>query len=99
MPDLKIHPACRHCGGDAGPLIEGAHALCSARHERGLPTPSLGMRCYDCDGAGSHLPAGVALSYVLDTTAPAFLAATMQRFACPTCKGSGVLPEPAVCGC
>jgi len=43
---------CKFCGGTAGSLIDGAHALCAARKERNLPTPCLGYRCQTCNGHG-----------------------------------------------
>jgi hypothetical protein len=46
------YPACKRCGGDAGTLIDGEHTLCAALARRGLPTPSLGSRCYECADVG-----------------------------------------------
>jgi hypothetical protein len=79
---------CRLCGGDAGQLIDGAHALCSARAERGLPTPCLGIRCATCNGAGTTGRGGVMLDFDLG---PAKIARSIaaQFPPCAACNGRG----------
>jgi hypothetical protein len=45
-------PSCSLCGGNSGTLIDGAHVLCRARAQKGLPTPNLGEWCPRCQGRG-----------------------------------------------
>ena len=83
---------CSICGGFARRLPDhGAHNLCAARVERGLPTPSLGNCCPDCDGQGSTGQGGVPL--FLDHLSPGEIARSIaaQFPACVTCAGSGII--------
>lgn len=83
----KITPEapCRLCGGTVGGGWDGAHALCTARAERGAPTPCLGKRCPCCNGAGCH-PRSIAGP--INPTQDA-----IERWApaCSTCQGSGAV--------
>ena len=82
----KHTPACNLCGGNAGGLIDGAHALCRERAKHGLPTPSLGTRCSTCNGSGTLGRGGVMLSFDLGPAAIARSIAA-QFPPCPTCEG------------
>jgi len=79
---------CELCGGAAGQLIDGAHALCRARTNLGLPTPSLGNRCERCAGRGTLGTGGVMLDL---SHGPAVIARSIaaQFPPCPTCGGRG----------
>src|SRR5262245_50666431 len=79
---------CSLCHGNAGRLINGAHALCSARHNLGLATPNLGTHCLTCNGSGTTGRGGVMLGFDLG---PAVIARsiTAQFPPCPDCHGKG----------
>lgn len=77
--------SCVHCGGTAGTLVDGAHALCKVRKEFGLATPSLGDRCQCCSGTGRH-PRGA-----VGPTNPNQDAIERWAPACVTCAGSGTV--------
>jgi len=89
-----VTPRCTLCGGNAGQLIEGAHALCFARAGHGLPTPSLGERCALCHGSGTTGRGGVMLDLGLG---PATIARSLaaQFPPCPVCDGRGYSHEGA----
>lgn len=86
-PGHKITPEapCRLCGGTIGAGWDGAHALCNALAERGMPTPSLGKRCPCCLGAGVH-PRSACGPINPNQDA-------IERWApsCVTCQGSGAV--------
>jgi hypothetical protein len=84
---------CNICGGFAQKLPEhGAHNLCAARLERGLPTPSLGRQCPDCSGAGTTGTGGVML--FLDLGPAAIARSIAAQFPpCQQCAGRGVIDE------
>ena len=80
---------CRLCGGTAGRLNEtDAHNLCDALAARGMPTPSLGMRCATCHGSGTTGRGGVFLSFDLGPAAIARSIAA-QFPPCQSCAGKG----------
>lgn len=77
--------ACSLCKGTAGRLLEGAHALCRARANRGGATPSMGDFCPCCGGAQCHPRSAVG---PIDPNQ-----AMIERWAptCQTCKGTGAI--------
>lgn len=79
---------CSLCGGNAGTLINGSHALCAVRAEHGAPTPSLGTRCERCNGSGTTGRGGVMLSFDLG---PAAIERSIkaQFPPCQHCGGKG----------
>jgi len=80
---------CRLCGGTAGRMVDGAHALCTALAGAGMPTPHLGDRCPTCRGSGVIGQGGVMLSCELGPAAIAESIAA-QFPSCRTCGGSGI---------
>jgi len=80
---------CTLCGGNIGQLVNGVHTLCAARHQRGMPTPCLGMRCLTCGGAKTLGKGGVCLSLSLG---PAAIKRSIdaQFPPCSTCHGTGM---------
>ena len=76
---------CRLCGGTAGRMVDGAHALCAALAEMGMPTPNLGDRCPACQGSGVTGKGGVMLSCELGPTA----IAESIRAQFPSCRTGG----------
>ena len=85
----QVLAGCRLCGGTAGRMIDGAHALCAALAKEGIPTPHLGDRCPACQGSGVTGQGGVMLSCELGPTAIAESIAA-QFPSCRTCGGSGI---------
>jgi len=85
--------SCKICGGWARQLPEsGAHALCAARREVGLPTPSLGERCTECGGAGHLGKPGVGLMLGFDLGPGRIKRAIEAAFpTCGSCGGSGTI--------
>ena len=80
---------CTICGGNAGRLApEGYHYFCAALQARGLPTPSLGTRCENCNGSGTCGKGGALLSFDLGPAAIARSIAA-QFPPCPACAGKG----------
>jgi len=82
------HPNCALCGGTAGQLFDGAHVLCRALADHGVPTPSLGNRCKECNGSGTRGRGGVMLDFGLG---PAAIKRSIdaQFPPCATCAGTG----------
>jgi len=81
-----VRKSCRLCRGDAGVFDpSGAHYLCQAREELGLPTPSLGRFCEDCNGTGQTSKSDV----ILYDPSQAMLDRVFPR--CQTCRGRGVI--------
>jgi len=84
--------SCKHCGGTAGTLFSGSHAICRRRAKRGKPTPSFGDLCPDCNGTGyasKQRPdwSGVCIPAELGPIATKrAIDALFPR--CPTCKGA-----------
>ena len=83
---------CQLCGGNAGRLIDGAHALCAAKAARGLPTPSLGDACVACNGVG-RVPRTPAGPVVFCAAGPAAFTRAFDAWAprCEACGGTGVV--------
>lgn len=90
-PSDSFPNTCKLCGGNAGTLIEGAHALCSARAHLGLPTPSLGRRCQLCQGRGRT---GTAKAAPAVYSNPYELARAVEALwpECKACQGKGYTP-------
>lgn len=86
--DKMAYPRCTLCHGNAGHLIDGAHALCTARASLGLGTPNLGERCTVCHGTGTLGRGGVMLGFDLG---PARIARSIaaQFPPCKACNGQG----------
>ncbi len=90
LPSCTAHvktdaPACAICGGNAGSLIDGAHALCTAAKALGLPTPSLGDACGCCKGNKGHACSPLGLIN------PSQKALDAWYLPCTTCKGTGTI--------
>jgi len=78
--------ACSLCGGTAGTLFGGAHALCRALAKRGAATPNMGDRCPCCSGARCH-----PRTAVFDATYANQAAIDRWAPKCETCNGTGAV--------
>jgi len=79
---------CALCGGTVGRLINGEHALCRARANRGLTILCLGHRCKVCNGVGriTRSPVGPASTHLNQAAIDAWARK------CGRCQGTGVEP-------
>lgn len=91
---------CSICGGSAGTLIDGAHALCTARARHSIEVPCLGDRCSVCHGskhASKLAPGQAGPCLSLDHMTPGQMKRSIDALfpLCPHCGGTGVEPGTA----
>jgi len=89
MDRFSAKSPCRLCDGTRGVGTDGAHHLCLARAERGLPTPSLGHNCTRCEGRGYFDKATTSRSPVFSDPYSLERHMRARLVDCPYCDGTG----------
>ncbi len=84
---------CVICGGTAGVIPEEGHYLCQERKKLGLPTPNLGCRCPDCNGAGTTGKGGGVMLFTDIGPAAIKRSIDAQFPPCEQCGGKGYVEE------